>query len=87
METMRQPRMSVEEREEAVKCQLCERTAALTDLCVYHQGAMERVKEAYPLWVRAYGSIGWKGYLDNIKRNVQTGRWAKETAELLERIG
>ncbi len=85
MEALRQPKMPVQEREEAVKCQLCERTAA-TNLCVYHQMAMERVKEAYPLWVSAYGSIGWKEYLDNVKRNVQTGRWAKETAEFLEKI-
>ena len=85
MEAVRQPRMSIEEREEGVKCQLCERTA-VSDLCVYHQEAMERVKKAYPLWVSAYGTIGWKDYLDNVKRNVQTGRWAKETAEFLEKI-
>jgi hypothetical protein len=68
-----------------VKCQLCARAAA-TDLCVYHQEAMERVKERYPLWVRAYGTMEWKDYLDNVKRNVQTGTWAKEIAEFLERI-
>ena len=78
--------MSIEEGEEAVKCQLCERTA-VTELCVYHQEAMRRLKEAYPLWVSAYGTIGWNDYLDNVKRNIQTGRWAKETAEFLEKIG
>jgi hypothetical protein len=86
MEAVRESRMSIEEGEEVVKCRLCER-AAVGELCVYHQEAMERVKEAYPIWVSAYGTIEWKDYLDNVKRNVQTGRWAKESAEFLERIG
>ena len=66
-----------------MKCKLCSR-AAVSDLCPYHQAAKERVQEAYPLWVRAYGKIGWEDYLDNVKRNAQTGQWAKEIAELLE---
>jgi hypothetical protein len=66
-----------------VKCKLCNR-AAVSDLCLYHQAAKKRVQEAYPLWARAYGKMGWKDYLDNVKRNAQTGQWAKEIAELLE---
>jgi len=26
----------------------------------------------------------WKDYLDSVKRNPQTGQWAKEIAELLK---
>ncbi len=46
---------------------------------------MDRVVAAYPRWVKAYGEIGWKAYLDSVKRNVQTGQWARETVGLLER--
>jgi hypothetical protein len=66
-----------------VKCLLCERVA-VSGLCRYHQAAKERVEAAYPPWVKAYGGIDWRDYLDNVKHNDQTGQWAKEIAELLE---
>lgn len=67
-----------------MKCVLCSREA-VTGLCQYHQEAKEKLKAAYPLWVEAYGGIDWKDYLDRVIYNVQTGQWAKETAELLKR--
>ena len=67
-----------------MKCKLCEKQA-VTDLCSHHQSARENLEAAYPRWAKAYGGIGWEEFLDNVKRNVQTGRWAKEVAELLER--
>jgi hypothetical protein len=66
-----------------MKCPICGREAA-ADLCRYHAEAKERVQSAYPLWVKAYGGIEWRDYLDNVKRNPQTGQWAKEIAELLK---
>jgi len=66
-----------------MKCQVCGRQAT-TDLCLYHQEAKERVESAYGAWVRAYGAMGWKTYLDRVITNSQTGQWAKEVAELLE---
>ena len=66
-----------------MKCSLCERDA-VSGLCPYHEAAKARVKATYPLWVKAYGGMDWKDYLDNVKRNVQTGQWAKEIAELLK---
>jgi hypothetical protein len=65
-----------------MKCRLCGR-AATADLCAYHQAAKEKVETAYALWANAHGKIEWKDYLDNVKRNPQTGQWAKEIAELL----
>ena len=66
-----------------MKCCICGREAA-TDLCRYHTEAEEKVRNAYPLWVKAYGRIEWKDFLDNVKRNPQTGQWAKEIAEFLK---
>jgi hypothetical protein len=66
-----------------MKCMACKREA-VNDLCIYHQAAKERVVVGYPLWVKAYGEIEWKRYLDNVKRNPQTGQWAKEIADILE---
>lgn len=65
-----------------MKCPVCGRDSA-EQLCSYHSEAKERVEAAYPLWVRAYGRIEWKDYLDSVKRNPQTGQWAKEIAEFL----
>jgi hypothetical protein len=68
-----------------VKCLVCERVA-VSDLCLYHKAAKENIEAAYPRWVKAYGAIEWKEYLDNVKRNVQTGQWAKEIAEFLVNV-
>jgi hypothetical protein len=65
-----------------MKCKVCGRDTA-GELCAYHSAAKEGVQGAYPLWVRAYGRIDWKDYLDSIKRNPQTGQWAKEIAGFL----
>ena len=80
MEALRQPQLPGEG--EAMKCRVCGREA-VTDLCRYHTEAKERVQMAYPLWVKAYGSMEWKDFLDNVKRSPQTGQWAKEIAEFL----
>jgi hypothetical protein len=66
-----------------VKCLLCKRESG-SELCKYHQTARENVELAYRRWVDAYGSIGWKTYLDRVITNSQTGQWAKEVARLLE---
>ena len=77
-------RQSIVSREaKGLKCEVCGREA-VSDLCRYHEGAKWRVKEAYPRWVRAYGKMEWKDYLDSVKRNPQTGQWAKEIAEFLK---
>ncbi|MBI3841035.1 MAG: hypothetical protein HY297_03655 [Thaumarchaeota archaeon] len=65
-----------------MKCLLCSRDA-VSELCRYHLQGKESLETAYPHWVKAYGILGWKDYLDRVKRNVQTGQWAKETAEML----
>lgn len=66
-----------------MKCPICGREA-VAELCSYHLAARDRVQEAYPLWVKAYGRMEWKEFLDNVKRNVQTGQWSKEIAEFLQ---
>ena len=83
MAALRQP--PVPREEEAMKCKVCPREA-VSDLCAYHEEAKVRVQAAYPQWVKAYGALDWKDYLDNVKRNVQTGQWAKEIAELLQGV-
>ena len=65
-----------------MKCALCGKEGR-SDLCSCHAAARESLKAAYPRWVRAYGGMEWRAYLDNVIRNVQTGRWVKEVAELL----
>lgn len=64
-------------------CLLCRREST-SDLCRYHQAAKEELESAYDRWIKAYGSMGWKTYLDRVITNGQTGQWAKEVAKLLE---
>ena len=80
MEALHQPELPG--KEEAVKCPICGREAA-PELCRYHAEAKEKIQAAYSLWMKAYGNIEWKDFLDNVKRNPQTGQWVKEIAELL----
>ena len=65
-----------------MKCRACPREAE-EDLCLYHASAKAKLEAAYPKWVKAYGEMEWKVYLDNVKRDPQTGQWAKEVANLL----
>jgi len=65
-----------------MKCRLCDREAA-AELCHHHERAKGRVEAGYAQWVKAYGSIDWKTYLDRVITNAETGQWAKEVAELL----
>ncbi len=65
-----------------MKCSVCARDGP-SDLCANHAAAKESLQAAYPLWVKAFGRMEWSEYLDNVKRNVQTGQWVKEIAELL----
>ncbi len=84
MEALRQPPLPSEAMEKGnVKCKLCSREA-VSDLCRYREGAKRRVDAGYRTWVKAYGEIEWEDYLDKVKRNEQTGQWAKEIAEMLE---
>ena len=65
-----------------MKCPLCSRDTE-GEFCLYHAAAKEKVEAVYPLWVKAYGRITWKDYLDSVKRNPQTGLLAKEIEEFL----
>lgn len=65
-----------------MKCLVCGRDGA-KELCGRHYRARKTIESAYPAWVEAYGGLQWKDYLNRVKRNIQTGQWAKETAELL----
>jgi len=80
LEALRQPQLP--RKDDVMKCPICMREADV-DLCRYHAEAKEKVRAAYPLWVRAYGNMEWSDFLDNVKRNPQTGIWAKEIAEFL----
>jgi hypothetical protein len=66
-----------------MKCKLCLREA-VSNLCRYHEEAKRKIEIGYHLWAEAYGVIEWEDYLDKVKRNEQTGQWAKEIAEMLE---
>lgn len=67
-------------------CLLCKRrTASGSTLCGNHQLAKSNLDAAYPAWKEAYGGMSWKQYLSEVKRNPQTGDWARDVAELLSK--
>lgn len=83
METLCQSLMPKEEKGEAImRCKICGRGATST-LCKYHEEAKRNVNSRYQHWVKAYGQMEWKDYLDKVKRNGHTGQWAKEVVEMM----
>jgi hypothetical protein len=67
-------------------CRLCKRECApASDFCAYHLAAKKNLDSAYKQWSEAYGGMAWKEYLRRVTQSSETGRWAKEVAELLSR--
>ena len=65
-------------------CHLCKRPRAPSStLCKYHLMARRNIDAGYKRWADAYGSMGWKEYLEKVIASPETGSWAKEVAELL----
>ena len=65
---------------------LCDRECAPSSpFCKYHLTARRNIDQAYKQWSEAYGSMGWKEYLERIIASPETGRWAKEVALLLSK--
>jgi len=67
-------------------CRLCKRHCApSSDLCSYHLTAKQNVESGYKQWSEAYGEMTWKDYLLKISKNAETGKWAKEVADMLSK--
>jgi len=65
-------------------CRLCKRKPVDdTGFCTFHLEAKKNVESAYKQWDEGFGGMTWEKYLQKIRRNSLTGRWAKEVADLL----
>jgi hypothetical protein len=67
-----------------MKCTLCDRQGS-GDLCRFHNEARDKLQTAFKAWENAYGGLEWKVFLENVKLNQQTGRWAREVALYMEK--
>jgi len=68
-----------------LKCEVCSREAKIqlqSEYCELHLKAYENIQRKFEAWKNAL-SIGWREYLNEIKKNPLTGIWAKEVAENL----
>jgi hypothetical protein len=63
-----------------MKCAACSRDAE-GKYCRYHSQALERLREHYGAWVKAYGDMQWGDYLAKVSKMEETGSWVKEVVE------
>jgi len=58
---------------------------AVTGFCANHSEVYRRVKNAYSLWLDAYGDLTAEGFLKRLIALPETGGRAKEMAQFLTR--
>jgi hypothetical protein len=69
------------------KCKICDREAVNSSIfCGYHYEAYQNIREAYPVW-RERLNISPEEYLILIQKNSYTGRWVREIASYLMKVG
>jgi hypothetical protein len=54
-------------------------------LCAHHLDAERRIKDAYALWLAAYGNLTTQDFLKRLTELHETGERARETAIFLIR--
>jgi hypothetical protein len=67
-------------------CSVCGKATeqAKQNLCATHARALLSVRQAYEVWVTAYGGITPADFLNRVARLKGTGRNAKEIVEFLQ---
>jgi hypothetical protein len=56
-------------------------------LCPSHKSALDKIRECYNEWVRAYGSLTKEQYLQLLIKNPNSGEWVTEVARYLLEFG
>jgi hypothetical protein len=62
------------------QCSVCLRKISTGKYCVYHNQALDNLKQHYKTWVEAYGIISWNDFLKKLLNMTETGYWIKEVA-------
>jgi hypothetical protein len=69
-------------------CVVCDNERSRhTIFCKNHLKAYKNIIDTYKKWIKAYGPIDEKNYLNRISTNPFTGQWAKEVALYLLKNG
>ncbi len=66
-------------------CPVCKRVVEESgqEYCSSHDKALAGLRGAYMSWLKAYGNIGFKDYLERVTRLPETGERVKEAARFL----
>ncbi|RLG91418.1 MAG: hypothetical protein DRO36_04245 [Candidatus Hecatellales archaeon] len=59
------------------KCVICSNESDGGEFCVWHRLSYERLEEMFKVWREAM-EIGWKEFLEEVRKNPNTGVWVKE---------
>ncbi len=67
------------------RCAVCEKVIEESgqEYCSSHEKALARIRGAYLTWLKAYGKLGFKEYLERVTRLPETGERAREAAKFL----
>jgi|Deesub1362B_J571_1020462.scaffolds.fasta_scaffold00004_9 hypothetical protein len=70
------------------KCVICNNKKDMHPyFCRNHLRAYNNIIMSYEKWIKAYGQLDEKNYLNRIYTNPYTGEWAKEVALYLIKNG
>lgn len=64
-----------------MRCAVCNKESE-DILCVSHKRAYENLLQKFEEWKRAM-DISWEAYLEEVGRNLHSGRWVVEVAVAL----
>ena len=75
------------ERQDLDQCAVCGMKIVETPagLCANHSKVYDKVKDAYPLWSAAYGSLTMEDFLKRLVALPETGDRVREMAQFLIR--
>lgn len=69
------------------KCIICNRdNYKKSRFCKYHYEAYEKLEKAYKVWKERL-NISYEEYLVLIQKNPYSGKWIKEVASYLRKVG
>ena len=66
------------------QCPICKnkKESSLKQYCKDHNNAKVKLKNGYELWLKAYGSISWDDFLQNLQKlEGLVGNFVREVAE------
>jgi len=72
----------LEKKHKEHKCVICSGESDGGEFCVWHKLSYEKLEEIFKLWQESM-EISWREFLEEIRKNPNTGVWVREVASYI----